>query len=54
MGLQDIQKQMPLITSIPENPIIEEIKDIDINKLTPLKALEKLNDIIKILKNKKS
>lgn len=42
--------QMPLMMSIPENPIIKELKDIDVNKMTPIEALEKLDKIIEELK----
>jgi len=43
-------KQIPLVTQLPESPIIKELKQININKMTPIEALEKLNEIIKKIK----
>jgi len=40
------QKQLFLDVKLPENIIIRELKDLEINNLTPLEALKKLNDLI--------
>ena len=41
-----IPPQMPLLTELPEHPVIKELEGMDINKMTPLQALEKLSEII--------
>ncbi|MFH1543107.1 MAG: DNA mismatch repair protein MutS [Patescibacteria group bacterium] len=45
--------QMPLMSTLPENPVLEKLKTLDINKLTPIEALKKLDEIIKEVKKKK-
>lgn len=42
--------QIPLLTKLPENPIIKELKKVDINKMTPMEALKKLDELVKSLK----
>jgi DNA mismatch repair protein MutS len=48
---QKIPKQIPLITKLPEDPAIKELKEIDINKMTPLEAFDKLASIVNKIKN---
>ena len=40
-----IQESLPLDFEVKENPIVEEIKKIDINKMTPIEALNTLYEI---------
>lgn len=47
---QQPPKQIQLPTTLPEDPAIKELKKLDINKITPIEALEKLNEIIRKLK----
>jgi DNA mismatch repair protein MutS len=42
--------QMQLLTKLPENPVVKELKELDVNKMTPLEALEKLNDLVQKMK----
>ena len=49
---QKAPKQISLLTTLPEDPIIKELKKLDVNKMTPIKALEKLYEIVKKLKAK--
>lgn len=45
-----LPKQMPLLAALPEDPAIKELKELDVNKMTPMEALEKLDEILKRLK----
>lgn len=37
--------QIPLLTKLPEDPVLRELKKIDINKMTPIEALQKLDEL---------
>ncbi len=45
--------QLALGVTLPENPILKELKKIDTNKMTPMDAIKKLDKIIQELKNEK-
>jgi DNA mismatch repair protein MutS len=46
--------QIPLLEHLPEDPVIKELKNLNINQLTPLDALKKLNEFVnKVHKGRK-
>lgn len=47
-----VPKQMPLLMSLPENPVIDQLKKLNVNKLSPMEALEMLDEIIKKLRER--
>ena len=50
---RQLPKQMPLLTALPEDPVVKELKELDVNKMTPLEALEKLDELTSKLKKGK-
>lgn len=49
---KEVPVQIPLMAKLPKDPIVEELKQLDLNKMTPIEALTKLSDIIKRIKTK--
>jgi len=45
--------QMGFKMKLPENPIMKELKELDVNKMTPIEALKMLDEIVRKLKEKK-
>ena len=39
---QDSKQQLPLTTKLPENPLVNELRDLNVDNITPMQALEKL------------
>ncbi|MBN2015612.1 DNA mismatch repair protein MutS [Candidatus Dojkabacteria bacterium] len=47
-----VPRQMTLLTKLPEDPTVKELKKLDTNKMTPLEALKKLDELIGSVKGK--